>query len=95
MEKVLFKSEERKSAAEAAAMLRHIADRVESGEIVLSRGEEQVRLKIPAGITLELKVEEETKTGRSGVKKSLEIELEWMDGEGYDGAAAGEGVSIS
>ncbi|MFH1913552.1 MAG: amphi-Trp domain-containing protein [Pseudomonadota bacterium] len=35
-ETVLFKSEERKSTAEAAAVLRAIADKIETGQITLT-----------------------------------------------------------
>ncbi len=84
MEIVLFKSEEKKSIQEVAGILRQIADKVESGEVVLSRGAEEVRLKIPANVTLELKVEEETK---KYTKKSLEIEIEWPEGGEEEGSA--------
>ncbi|WP_291318294.1 amphi-Trp domain-containing protein [Desulfonatronospira sp.] len=88
MEVVLFKSEEKKSTQEVAAILRQIADKVESGEVVLTRGQEEVRLRIPPNVTLELKVEEETKRT---TKKSLEIEIEWPEGE--EGQSRGD-VSI-
>ncbi|WP_028573829.1 amphi-Trp domain-containing protein [Desulfonatronovibrio hydrogenovorans] len=93
MEKVLFKSEEKKQASEVASILRTIADKVESGRIELSRGQEKIGLNVPGSLTLEIKVEEETKTGKSTLKKSLEIELEWIEGE--DGQPAQPGsVSI-
>lgn len=83
METVLFKSEERKSIQEVAAVLRQIADRVEGGEVVLTRGTEEVRLNLPSNVTLELKVEEETK---KNTKKSLEIEIEWPENEEEQGS---------
>ncbi len=83
MEVVLFKSEEKKSISEVAAILRQIADKVERGEVVLTRGSEEVRLKIPSNVTLELKVEEETKRV---TKKSLEIEIEWPEGADDEGS---------
>ncbi|MFO7761531.1 MAG: amphi-Trp domain-containing protein [Desulfobia sp.] len=79
IETVLFKSEEKKSAVEIATTLRHIADKIDSGNITLKQGSEQVTVDFPRNMVLELKVEEEQ--GRR-LKKSLEIELEWiMDGE--------------
>lgn len=84
MEKVLFKSEEKKQTSEVASILRRVADKVESGEITLSQGNEKIHLTIPKTLTLELKVEEETKTGKNTLKKSLEIELEWYEGEEGD-----------
>ncbi|MUM77869.1 amphi-Trp domain-containing protein [Pseudodesulfovibrio sp. F-1] len=77
-ETVLFKSEERKSAAEAAAVLRTIADRIESGQITLTGQGGEVSLVIPPQVTLEIKAEEEE--GRT-LKRSLEIELEWAEGD--------------
>jgi len=77
-EKVLFKSKEKKSAKEVASVLRAIAGKVEQGTIRLSQGQQQVSLEIPQSLTLEIKVEEEAKRK---LKKSLEIELEWVEGE--------------
>lgn len=76
-ENILFKSEERKSASEVAAIIRQLADRVEQGTITLGQNENRITLEIPQNMVLELKVEEEEK-GR--VKRSLEIELEWVVG---------------
>ena len=81
MEKVLFKSEEKKQTSEVASILRTVADKLESGRIMLSHGKEEIYLVIPKTVTLEFKVEEETKSGRDTLKKSLEIELEWYEGE--------------
>ncbi len=81
MEKVLFKSEEKKQTSEVASILRTVADKIESGQISLSHGKDEVRLNIPKTITLEFKVEEETKPGKDTLKKSFEIELEWYEGE--------------
>jgi len=95
MEHVLFKSEEKKKSIDAAAVMRIIADKLETGEITLSQGGDEVRLSVPETVTLELKVEEETKPGRSGVKKSLEIEIEWVEGESGGSAQPAGNVSIS
>ncbi|MDD4731684.1 MAG: amphi-Trp domain-containing protein [Desulfovibrio sp.] len=87
-ETILFKSEERKTTAEAAEVLRTIAAKLESGQITLTAGETEVSLTLPPQIILEIKAEEEE--GRT-LKRSLEIEIEWAEGE--TGPAAG--VSIS
>ena len=78
MEKVLFKSEEKKSAAEAAAILRTIADKVEEGKLLLKQGNSECSLSIPSSLVVEIKVEEELKRK---LKRSLEIEIEWIEGE--------------
>ena len=84
-EVVLFKTEEPKSVGDTAALLRQLADKLEEGTILLRGGGQEVTLNIPANITLEIKVEEETK--KTNVKKSLEIEIEWYPGG--DGESAG------
>jgi len=78
-EVVLFKSEEPKSLDDVAIFLRQLANRLDGNEVVLRRGEEEVRLAIPNRVVLELKAEEE------GAKRSLEIEIEWTEGEAETG----------
>lgn len=89
-ETILFKSEEKKSTTEAAATLRLIADKVESGKISLTSSTAKVELDIPENVTLEIKAEEEE--GRSSLKRSLEIEIEWREGEA---PTSSDGVTIS
>jgi len=76
----LFKSEEKKSRADAAEFLRRLADKVADGRVVLSQGSEDLPLQIPANVILEVQVEDEKK-GRKGVQHSLEVEIKWFDGE--------------
>lgn len=84
VETVLFKSEEKKSAAEIAAVLRQIADKIESGGMTLKQEDTKIVLDFPATMVLEMKVEEEQ--GRK-LKKSFEIELEWVPGEDQESGA--------
>ena len=77
-EVVLFKSEEKRSTAEVAAFLRQLADRVEKQEVILRQGAEELTLTLPGMVTLEVKAEEEA--SGSGMKHSLEVELEWKPG---------------
>jgi len=74
-EVVLFKNEEKMSSSEAASLLRRIADRVETGEIVLERGKKSVNLTIPSRLEVEIKAEKET--GKKKTTMKLEVELEW------------------
>jgi amphi-Trp domain-containing protein len=76
---VVFKSEEKRSTAEVASFLRQLASRVEKQEVVLRQGAEELTLTLPGMVTLEVKAEEETTS--SGMKHSLEVELEWRPGE--------------
>ncbi len=76
---LLFESEERRDRQDVAAFLHALADKLAEGQIVLQRGGEQTHLTVPATVTLEIKAEESARRGRP--KRSLEIELEWTEGE--------------
>ena len=76
---VLFESEEKRDRQEVAAFLRALADKMAEGQIVLQQGDKQTQLTMPAAVTLEIKAEESARRGRT--KRSLEIELEWTEGE--------------
>lgn len=82
-ETVLFESEERKGLAEVAEFIRQLADRLDQNEVVLRRGSEEITLNLPRNVVLELKVEEEDKKGRT--QRSLEVEIEWYEGEADEG----------
>ncbi len=81
----LFKSEEKKSRADAAQFLRQVADKLESGQVILRRGEEELVLQIPASLILEVQVEDEDKKSK-GIQHSLELELKWFDNQEGDGS---------
>ena len=82
-ETVLFKSEEKKTKSEIADVLRLLADKVTQGRMSLNNQEVIVDLEFPESMTLEIKVEEETK---QKTKRSLEIELEWTVGANEQGS---------
>ncbi len=78
IETVLFKSEEKKTTGEIANILHTIADKIEKRNLILKQDSNEISLEFPAQMVLELKVEEEK--GKR-VKRSLEIELEWLSGD--------------
>lgn len=78
--RVLFDSEERMDRSEVARMLRELADRVEAGEVELRQGEQAVTATIPSSVVLEVKLEEKERPGKAA-KHSLEVELEWVEGD--------------
>ena len=82
----LFKSEERKSRGEVTAFLRQMADKLDTGEVILRRGTEELKLELPGSLILEIQVEDEDKK-RKGIQHSLEIEIKWFDGD--DGGEPG------
>jgi amphi-Trp domain-containing protein len=82
-ETVLFSSEERTNSQQAAAFLRQLADKIASGTVILRQGDNELVLNLPDHLILELKVEEEVKSGRE--KRTLEIEFEWLEGDAAQG----------
>jgi amphi-Trp domain-containing protein len=78
-ERVLFSSEERQTRPQVVTFLRDLADRIEGGEVVLKQGNKSVTVNLPHNLVLELKVETEDKKGRE--KRTLEVEIEWYEGE--------------
>lgn len=83
-ETVLFKTEEKKTAKEISQTLRLIADKIDTGTMTLSQGEDKVTVNFPASMEIQLKVEEEQ--GKR-LKKKFEVELEWIPG--MDGSGGG------
>jgi len=75
---VLVKSDQRKNLADAASFLRDLADKVESGKVTLVQGGQDVIVDLPESISFELEYYEQPK--KHGLKKQLEIELEWTEG---------------
>lgn len=75
---VLVKSDQRKNLADSAAFLRDLADKVESGKVTLVQGGQDVVVNLPATVSFEVEYYEQPK--KHGVKKQLEIELEWTEG---------------
>jgi amphi-Trp domain-containing protein len=78
-EVILFASEEPQSLKNVASFLRELADKLDGNEVVLRKGTEELVVQIPNNVVLELKVEEEGKKQRT--QRSLEIEIEWYEGE--------------
>jgi amphi-Trp domain-containing protein len=78
-EVILFASEEPQSLKSVAAFLRDLADRLDSNQVILRKGAEELTVSIPNNVVLEVKVEEEAKKRRT--QRSLEIEIEWYEGE--------------
>lgn len=86
-EVILFSSEERTSRAHVANFLRELANKVDSGTVRLMSGTGDVDVDIPGDVVLEIKLEEEEKG--TSMKRSLEVEIEWREGE-----TARTGVSL-
>ena len=84
---VLVKSDLRKNLADSAAFLRELADKIESGQVTLTQGGKDVVVNLPETLSFEVEYYEQPK--KRGLKKQLEIELEWTEG-----GRKGQGVSL-
>ncbi|NOQ40359.1 MAG: amphi-Trp domain-containing protein [Anaerolineales bacterium] len=76
---VIVKSELRKTLPEVASFLRELADKVETGQVTLVQAGQDVTVELPDSVDFELEYYEKAK--KNGLKKQLEIELEWVEGE--------------
>jgi amphi-Trp domain-containing protein len=74
---MLFRAEEWKSRQSTAAFLRELADNLETGEVTLRRGEEEVRFALPETVEVEIEVTEKVKKHKT--ERELEIEIEWTE----------------
>ncbi|MDQ4077124.1 MAG: amphi-Trp domain-containing protein [Chloroflexota bacterium] len=84
---VLFSSKERVSPEHVSQFLRMLADQLQENRVSFRRDGEDVSLNVPGEMVLEIKAEEKTK--KYGIKRSIEIELKWREGEEQRG-----GVSV-
>ncbi len=75
---VIVKSSQKNSLPEMAAFLRDLADKVESGKVTLMQDDQAVIIDLPERVSFELEYYEQPK--KHGLKKQLEIELEWKEG---------------
>lgn len=75
---VLVKSDQIKNLADAAVFLRNLADKIESGHVTLVQGGQDVVVDLPETVGFEIEYYEQPK--KSGLKKQLEIELQWTEG---------------
>ncbi len=81
-EEVLFEEERRQARAEVASYLRSVADKLDAGEaITFTVGDRTVTVEPPERPTFEVKVERETERGAETGELSIELELEWREGE--------------
>jgi amphi-Trp domain-containing protein len=76
----LLKSNERKSVTEVSDFLHLIAEKINSGQVVLRQGKEEAVLELPEMLTLKVQVKgKETK--KKGMQHALTIGIRWFDNE--------------
>ena len=76
---LLFKSKQRMSRKEAADFLRHLADKIDQGNLTLKQGEQSLELNMPAEMALDVQVKDKDK-GHKGLQHELEVEIKWYEG---------------
>ena len=75
---VIVKSELLQKLPDVAVFLRELADKVEGGQITLVQGGQDVVVDLPANVEFEIEYYEQPK--KQGLKKQLEIEIQWVEG---------------
>ena len=83
-EVVLFSSEERMELQAVVRFLHELADKLSENEVTLRKGSEELTLRLPHQVVLEVKAEEEQKAQRT--QRSLEVEIEWYEGQEDEGS---------
>lgn len=82
-ERTLMKSKEHKARAEVSALLRQLADKLDSEATVrLVQGEQEIVLEVPDRVELQIKAEEELKGTRTQL--GLQVEFQWFVGDAAD-----------
>jgi amphi-Trp domain-containing protein len=76
---VIVKSDLRKNLPEVAAFIRELADKVETGQVTLVQSGQDVVIDLPETVSFELEYYEQPK--KRGLKKQIEIELQWTEGD--------------
>ncbi|MGD1993560.1 MAG: amphi-Trp domain-containing protein [Anaerolineae bacterium] len=76
--KILFKSDEPRDLASVAAFLRELADKLEQNEVTFRQGNDEVSIVLPDIVDFEVEVEEKVKKRKT--KRSLELEIDWVEG---------------
>ena len=75
---VIVKSDLRKELPDVARFLRELADKVEAGKVTLVQGGQDVIVDLPSTVEFEIEYYEQPK--KHGLKKQLEIEIQWIEG---------------
>lgn len=89
-ERTLYESESRRSTAEVVDFLQQLAHWLDDRQIAFDDGDETVVITIPDDVVLEIEIEEEDE-GDGRVKRSLEVEIEWIEEKA--GSAASSAVA--
>jgi amphi-Trp domain-containing protein len=79
---ILFKSKERQHRSEVAAFLHQFADKIETGQVVIRRGAEELTVDIPGNMIVEVDVENKP-TKSKGLQHTIEIEIKWFDDDTF------------
>lgn len=78
--RTLLKTKERRSRESVATLLRELAESLESGDVVLQRGEEEVSMPVANQVRLKIKAKEKEKKGGT-TKRTLKLSLKWTDAD--------------
>ncbi len=76
---VIVKSDVRKSLPDVAAFLRELAAKIETNQVTLMQGADEIDITMPDTVEFEVEFTEKMKK-KKGLKKQLEIEIEWYQG---------------
>ena len=76
---VLFKSQEQREREQVGALLLRLAEKIETGQIALQRGDQEVPLDV--GQTVDVRLTASKKDKKRGSRVALKLSLKWWEGE--------------
>ncbi len=76
---VLFKSQEQRDREQVGALLLRLAEKIETGQIALQRGDQEVPLDV--GQTVDVRLTASKKDKKRGSRVALKLSLKWWEGE--------------
>lgn len=86
-ERTLYESEARRTVPEVIDFLQQLAHWLGDRQLAFDDGDETVVITIPDDVVLEIEIEEEDE-GDGRVKRSLEVEIEWIEEKTGSAASA-------
>ncbi len=86
----VYESETKRTVSEVVDFLKQFAQWVGDQQLTVDQGDGKLVVDIPDNVVLEIKIEDEEE-GVGKVKRSVEVEIEWIEEREFPTADAEEG----
>jgi amphi-Trp domain-containing protein len=79
MDRYLLKDKTNKSAQELSSFLRAVADKIDQGNMTISKGSDSINLEFPKQFGFRFSVKDDI--GTSGTQRKVQIGFRWLKGK--------------